>query len=77
MLPEEHAALLKVLPAALLDAKTRLPAMLMDSLDEQVRRIQIPACKTVAKIPRVGLLTATAIVASMGSPFDEGDANLI
>jgi len=33
-----------------------------------------PACKTVAQIPGVGLLTATAIVASMGSPqaFKDG-----
>lgn len=61
--------------------------MLMDSLDEQVRRIhqlqadidvierrlsrqmrEIPACKAVAEIPGVGLLTATAIVASIGTP---------
>lgn len=67
------------------EAKTRLPAMLMDSLDGQLRRVrqlqadiglierrlsqqmrEIPACKAVAAIPGVGLLTATAVVASMG-----------
>ena len=40
MLPEGHAALLKALPDAMYDARTRLPAMLMDSLDEQLRRVQ-------------------------------------
>ena len=93
VLPEGHCALLKELPAALQDAQSRLPAMLIDSLDEQVRRINhlqadiaaierrlaqqlrdIPACETLAKIPGVGLLTATAIVASMGSPSSFTDA---
>ncbi len=67
--------------------------MLIDSLDEQLRRIKgleadigaierrlsqqlrdTPACKTVAQIPGVGLITATAIVASMGSPAAFKDA---
>ncbi|WP_409054449.1 IS110 family transposase, partial [Variovorax sp. GrIS 2.14] len=39
VLPEGHAALLKALPDAMYDARTRLPAMLMDSLDEQLRRV--------------------------------------
>jgi transposase len=87
VLPEGHRALLKELPPALLEAQSRLPAMLIDSLDEQVRRIsqleadiatierrlsqqlrESPACQAVAEIPGVGLLTATAVVASMGSP---------
>lgn len=87
MLPEGHCALLKELPDALHDAQSSLPAMLIDSLDGQVRRINhlqadiasierclaqqlrdTPACETLAKIPGVGLLTATAIVTSMGSP---------
>lgn len=87
VLPEGHAALLKALPKALADAKSRLPAMLTDSLDEQLRRIhqlladigsierrlvqqmrEIPACQAVSEIPGVGLLTATAVVATMGSP---------
>lgn len=82
VLPEGHAALLKALPAAMADAKAHLPAMLMESLDEQLRRVnqlqadisaierrlapqmrEIPACKTVAEIPGVGLLTAKAVVA--------------
>jgi transposase len=86
-LPEGHAALLKALPGALLEAKSRLPSMLTDSLDEQVQRIaqlqadigllerrlaqqmrEIPACRAIAEIPGVGLLTATAVVATMGSP---------
>ena len=87
VLPEGHAALLNALPDAMCDAKARLPAMLMDSLDEQLRRLQqlqadiglierrlsqqmreMPACKAVAEIPGVGLLRATAVVASMGAP---------
>ncbi len=40
VLPEGHAALLKALPDAMCDARTRLPAMLMDSLDEQLKRVQ-------------------------------------
>ena len=39
VLSEGHRALLKELPAALLEAQVRLPAMLTDSLNEQVRRI--------------------------------------
>jgi transposase len=93
VLPEGHRALLKELPAALLDAQGRLPAMLIDSLDEQVRRINqfdadigtierrlsqqlrdTPACRTLAEIPGVGLLTATAVVASMGAPTAFTDA---
>jgi transposase len=93
VLPEGHRALLKELPAALREAQSTLPAMLLDSLGEQVRRINqleadlavierrlsqqlrdTPACKTIAEIPGIGLLTATAIVASMGSPtaFKDG-----
>jgi transposase len=40
VLPESHAALLEALRDAMRDAKARLPAMLMDSLDEQLRRVQ-------------------------------------
>lgn len=87
VLPEGHAALLKALPQALAQAQQRLPAMFIESLDEQVRRIrqieadigsierrlsqlmrESPSCQAVAQIPGVGLLTATAIVATMGSP---------
>jgi len=87
VLPEGHQALLKELLGALLQVRARLPSMLLDSLDEQVRRIRqleadigsierrlreqlrhTPACTTLAQIPGVGLLTATAVVASMGSP---------
>jgi transposase len=71
----------------------RLPSMLVESLREQVRRIdsldadiarierrlahqlrETPACKTLADIPGIGLMTATAVVASMGSPaaFHDG-----
>jgi transposase len=86
-LPEGHCALLKELPAALLEAKGRLPAMFVDSLNEQVRRVtdlerdiatierrlsehmrKSSACKTLAEIPGVGLLTATAVVSAMGTP---------
>jgi transposase len=35
---------------------------------------ETPACRTLAEIPGVGLLTATAIVASMGSPSAFKDA---
>lgn len=93
VLPEGHAAMLKALPDAMRDAKDRLPGMLMDSLDEQLRRVQtlqadislierrlsqqmreIPACRAVAEIPGIGLLTATAVVASMGAPTAFKDA---
>ena len=93
VLSDGHRALLKELPAVLLEAQSRLPAMLLESLQEQVRRIsdleadigkierrlstqlrETPACKTLAEIPGVGLLTATAIVASMGSPTAFKDA---
>src|SRR5262252_8635492 len=93
VLSEGHRALLKELPAALQEAQARLPTMLIDSLDEQIRRVNqleadigtverrlsqqlrdTPACKTVAEIPGVGLMTATAIVASMGSPTAFKDA---
>lgn len=87
VLPEGHRALRQALPGALREAQTRLPAMLIDSLDEQLRRVrQLEAdieaierrlhqqlrdsaqCKALAEIPGVGMLTATAMVASMGSP---------
>lgn len=93
VLPEGRVALLGALPDAMSDARVRLPPMLVDSLDEQVRRIQqvqadidiierrlsqqmrdIPACKAVAQIPGFGLLTATAVVASMGTPTAFKDA---
>jgi len=93
VLSEGHRALLKELPAVLLEAQSRLPAMLLESLQEQVRRIsdleadvgkierrlstqlrETPACKTLAEIPGIGLLTATAVVASMGSPTAFKDA---
>ena len=93
VLPEGHCALLKALPDAMHDAKDRLPGMLMDSLDEQLRRIHqlqadigsverrlaqqmrdMTACKAVAEIPGIGLLTATAVVASMGTPTAFKDA---
>ncbi len=35
---------------------------------------EIPACKAVAEIPGVGLLTSTAVVASMGTPASFKDA---
>jgi len=39
VLPEGHRALLKAMPDVLADAAQRLPAMLMESLNEQLRRI--------------------------------------
>lgn len=93
VLPEGHRALLKELPNALVVASERLPSMLVECLQDQVRRIDsmdadiagierrlaqqlrdTPACKTLADIPGVGLMTATAVVASMGSPtaFHDG-----
>jgi transposase len=93
VLPEGHTALLKAVPQAMCEAKLRLPAVLTDSLDEQLRRIQqlqldidgierrlsqqmrhIPACQAVAEIPGIGLLTATAVVANMGTPTAFKDA---
>jgi transposase len=89
VLPEGHISLLKALPEVLHMADSKLPAMLMDSLVEQVRRVKMlqadigaierrlsqqlretAACKAVSEIPGVGLMTATAVVATMGSPAD-------
>jgi transposase len=86
VLPEGHRALLAEIPAAIAAAETRLPAVLVDSLREQLRRVQsieadialierrlaqhlraTSACQAVAEIPGVGVLTATAVVAAMGS----------
>lgn len=55
----------------------------IDSMDADIAGIErrlaqqlrdTPACKTLADIPGVGLMTATAVVASMGSPtaFHDG-----
>lgn len=87
VLPEGHQKLLEALPAAMREAKEKLPSMLIASLEEQRLRIdqlqadlgcverrlsqhmrEMPACRTISEIPGVGLLTATAVVASMGSP---------
>lgn len=93
VLPEGHRALLIALPDALAQAEAVIPAMLVQSLREQMGRIgdlerdiatierrlsqqlrTSTACQAVAEIPGVGLMTATAIVASMGSPaaFKDG-----
>jgi len=93
VLPEGHRALLKELPNALVVASEHLPSMLVECLQDQVRRIDsmdadiagierrlaqqlrdTPPCKALADIPGVGLMTATAVVASMGSPnaFHDG-----
>jgi transposase len=62
------------LPAVLIDTLREQWEML-DKLDEQIAEIerrlsawmkQDKACKTIAEIPGVGLLTATAAVATMG-----------
>jgi transposase len=93
VLPEGHLALLRALPDVLDAANTKLPAMLMDSLVEQIRRVEMlradiatierrlsqqlrdtPACGIVSEIPGVGLMTATAVVATMGSPTDFASA---
>jgi len=84
--PEGYPALCKTLPALLALLEGQLPAMLIDSLREQWRRVQSlddemallegrlkqamaesPACRAIAEIPGVGLLTATAAVATMGN----------
>lgn len=87
VLSEGHRALLKELPEALLHARSGLPAVFIECLEEQVRRVndlerdiatierrlaahlrESTACKTLAEIPGVGLMTATAVVATMGTP---------
>ncbi len=87
VMSEGHRALLKELPAALMEAKSKLPAMFIECIDEQVRRVndlerdiatierrlsenlrKSPACKTLAEIPGVGLMTATAVISTMGTP---------
>lgn len=68
------------------DAAQRLPATLLESLNELVRRIdqlsqdidqierrlaqqlrESPACQSIAQTPGIGLLTAIAVVSSMGN----------
>lgn len=80
VMSEGHRALLKELPGALQEAKSKLPTMFIECMDEQVRRIndlerdiatierrlsehlrESAACKTLAEIPGVGLMTATAV----------------
>jgi transposase len=80
VLPKGHRALLKKLPAALPLASDRLPEMQVQ-LREQIKRIigaleqrlshqlpETPACKSLGEMPGIGLMTATAVVAGMGSP---------
>jgi transposase len=64
------------LPAILIDT-LREQWALLSRFDEQIVQIehrlqawmrQQAACKTIAEIPGVGLLTATAVVATMGHP---------
>jgi transposase len=71
---EVLARLSERLPAVLIDTLREQWDML-GKLDEQIARIeqrlltwmkQEPACKRIAQIPGVGLLTATAAVATMG-----------
>lgn len=80
-----HASLLRSVPDILTRLSERLPAVLIDSLREQLNEIQRidkritdterrirelskddPGVKAISEIPGVGLLTATAAVASMG-----------
>ena len=80
-----HASLVRNVPEILARLSGRLPAVLIDSLREQLgevertdtritdieRRIRElskndPGVKAISEIPGVGLLTATASVASMG-----------
>lgn len=84
--PQGYPALRKAPPALLASLDGKLPGMLIDSLREQWRRVQIlddeiallegrlkramaesPACLAIADIPGVGLLTATAALATMGN----------
>lgn len=81
-----HASLVRNVPEILARLSGRLPAVLIDSLREQLgevertdnritdieRRIRElskndPGVKAISEIPGVGLLTATAAVASMGN----------
>ncbi|WP_194726839.1 IS110 family transposase [Noviherbaspirillum malthae] len=73
-MPDALARLNKRLPAMLI-ASLRQQWEMLSKLDEQIAHIeqrlldwmkQDKACKTIAAIPGVGMLTATAVVASMG-----------
>lgn len=73
-LPDALARLNERLPAMLVDSLRQQWEML-GKLDEQIGQIeqrlldwmkQDKACKTISAIPGVGMLTATAVVASMG-----------
>ena len=74
-MPDALARLAERLPAVLIDTLREQWNMLA-RLDEQIAKIeqrlltwmkQDPASKTIAQIPGVGLLTATAAVATMGN----------
>lgn len=83
---KSRAALDRGMPGALEKLADRLPAMLIDTLqeryselsklDEQIGKIEQrlkawmrldKACQAIADIPGIGLLTATAAVATMGN----------
>lgn len=75
-IPEALARLAQRLPAVLINTLREQWAML-SKLDEQISQIEQrlmawmqedQACKKIAQIPGVGLLTATAAVATMGNP---------
>ena len=85
VMPQGKAGLRKGIPEALERLADRLPAIVIDTLREQWKRIgtldeQIgeiehrleswqkaqPACQRITDIPGVGLLTATATIATMG-----------
>lgn len=75
-MPVILAKLSERLPAILIDT-LREQWALLSKLDEQIAQIerrlqawmrQEPSCKAIAEIPGVGLLTATAAVATMGNP---------
>lgn len=74
-LPEVLAKLVERLPAVLIETLREQWAMvsqLDDRIAEIERRLQVwrktdPSCQRIAAIPGVGLLTATAAVATMGN----------
>ena len=75
-LPALLEALNEILPGMLIDS-LREQWSRVQSLDEEIACLegrlkqamaQSPACKAIADIPGVGLLTATAAVATMGNP---------
>jgi transposase len=78
LLADEHSAVPAMLrtPMRLALEEIRLMEARIDSLERELAQLarQSEACKTLASVPGIGLLTSTAMVAAVGDPrsFNSG-----